>query len=182
MKSKLIGAGIAGVVAVAIAAVVVLTGAVSVAADDPPPGWVEGLLHLAMERSVATRASAVSVPELNDPKLVAEGASHYNSMCVSCHGAPGVEPGEIASGLNPAPPKLASVSNPDPAAWFWVTKHGVMMTGMPAWGGTHDDRSIWGMVALMTRFPKMTPAQYAALVTKASESGHGDHGHNHDHH
>lgn len=181
MKSKLIGAAIAGLIVFAIAALVALTGVVSVAADDPPPAWVEGLLHTAMERSVAARASSIAVPELNDPDLVANGAAHYDAMCVSCHGAPGVEPGEIAKGLNPAPPKLAAVSHPDPATWFWVTKHGVMMTGMPAWGTTHYDQSIWGMVALMTRFPDMSPEQYAALVARTAGHGHGDHGHDHAH-
>ena len=27
----------------------------------------------------------------------------------------------------------------NPAELFWVTKHGIKMTGMPAWGATHGD-------------------------------------------
>ncbi len=181
MKAKMIAAAIGALLVFVIAFLIAVTGVINVAADDPPPQWVEGVLHNAMERSVANRASKISVPELNDPALVASGAAHYNAMCVSCHGAPGVEPGEIAKGLNPRPPTLAEVSDPDPAAWFWVTKHGVMMTGMPAWGVTHDDESIWGMVALMTRFRNMSPDQYSALVAKTAGHGHGEHGHNHAH-
>lgn len=179
MKSGLLGALATVLIAAVVCAVVVLSGVVNVGADDPVPGFVESLLHTTMERSVASRTSDIDVPDLDDPELVVEGAEHYDSMCVHCHGAPGVEPGEIAQGLHPTPPELASDGPRDPATLFWVTKHGVMMTGMPAWGTSHEDESIWGMVALMKRFPQMTGDQYAALVAR-SEGEHGGDGHHHE--
>jgi hypothetical protein len=50
-------------------------------------------------RSVETRAKHITVPNLSDPKKVQDGFMHYNEMCVTCHGAPGVEPSEIAKGF-----------------------------------------------------------------------------------
>jgi hypothetical protein len=54
-----------------------------------------------------------------------------------------------------------------------VIKHGVKMSGMPAWGKSMDDRYIWGMVALLQQFPQMTKSRYDELV---SASGGHDHG------
>jgi mono/diheme cytochrome c family protein len=41
------------------------------------------------------------------------------------------------------------------------------MSAMPAWGSTHDDATIWSMVAFLQKLPSMTPEQYQAIVTKA---------------
>ena len=32
-----------------------------------------------------------------------------------------------------------------------MVKHGLKMTGMPAWGVTHDDEMLWDVVALRSR-------------------------------
>ena len=53
---------------------------------------------------------------------------------------------------------------------------------MPAWGVTHDDESIWGMVALMKRFPGMSEHDYKALVDEAASHHDRNGGHDHDSH
>ncbi|MDX1650197.1 MAG: cytochrome c, partial [Myxococcota bacterium] len=82
----------------------------------------------------------------------------------------------------PEPPELAE----EAAEWgdtelFWITKHGVRMTGMPAFGPTHADRELWDVVALVRRLPELSAGEYAALVEEAGEDGHahehGDGGH-----
>jgi hypothetical protein len=60
-----------------------------------------------------------------------------------------------------------------------VIKHGTKLTGMPAWGGTHDDESLWGLVALVEKLPEMSASDYANLLARAGSGGH-DHG-SHDH-
>src|SRR3546814_6392165 len=47
---------------------------------------------------------------------------------------------------------------------FWIIKHGIKMTAMPAWGKTHDDRLIWDMVAFIRQLPSLSPAQYQAMT------------------
>jgi hypothetical protein len=49
----------------------------------------------------------------------------------------------------------------------WIIKHGVKLTGMPAWGLTHDDELLWDVVAFVRRLPKLTPEQYEALAKNA---------------
>jgi hypothetical protein len=49
-----------------------------------------------------------------------------------------------------------------------------------AWGKTHDDATIWSMVAFLQMLPTLTPEQYAAM-TQDSESSHEGSGHGHMH-
>ena len=46
---------------------------------------------------------------------------------------------------------------------FWVIKHGIKMSAMPAWGKTQDDAAIWELVAFIRQLPQMTPESYASL-------------------
>jgi len=59
-----------------------------------------------------------------------------------------------------------------PAELFRVTKHGIRMTGMPAWGATHDDDALWPVVAFMTALPQLDADGYKALLAKAGGIGH----------
>jgi mono/diheme cytochrome c family protein len=73
----------------------------------------------------------------------------------------------------------------DPAEAFWIIRHGIKMTGMPAWGKSMDDGSIWGMVALLQRLPEMSVDQYHELVEASEGHSHGSgeaHVHDDDEH
>jgi mono/diheme cytochrome c family protein len=78
-------------------------------------------------------------------------------------------------GLNPKPPILALLPPGSPAEEFWIVKHGIKMTGMPAWGVTHSDAEIWNIVAFLQKLPSLSPVQYRAIV--ASAAGHHDRDH-----
>jgi len=75
--------------------------------------------------------------------------------------------------MNPKPPILAEGPAGDPREDFWIIKHGIKMTGMPAWGVTHSDEEIWNIVAVLQQLPRLSPAAYQALVAKAP--GHHEH-------
>jgi mono/diheme cytochrome c family protein len=91
-------------------------------------------------------------------------------MCTGCHLGPGVERSELSQGLYPPAPELARGDDLTPAEQFWVIKHGIKLTAMPAWGKTHDDNLIWDMVAFIRQLPKLNAAQYQAAVASAPES------------
>ncbi len=79
----------------------------------------------------------------------------------------------MGQGLNPPAPDLAEeAAEMTPAELFWVTKNSIRMTGMPAWGATHDDESIWPVVAFMTRLPDMDESAYQELLASAEGQGH----------
>ncbi|GAC1691250.1 MAG: hypothetical protein PVS2B1_13930 [Candidatus Dormibacteraceae bacterium] len=164
----------------------IYSGTFDAAADQPHSGLVFFLAKTARERSIAVRASDIHVPDLTDPKGITAGASEYAEMCTGCHLAPGMEDNEMRPGLYPYPPNLAarrSGAEEDPLAvnhsaarQFWIIKHGIKMSAMPAWGKTHDDATIWTMVAFLQKLPNLTAEQYAEL-TKESASTHEASGH-----
>lgn len=164
----------------------VYSGAFNVAADDPHWGITARLMESARDRSIAARARDIEAPPaLDDPALLAMGAEHYAAMCTNCHLAPGMADTETRKGLYPKPPNLAEhADHRSPGEVFWIIKHGVKMTGMPAWGLTHDDASIWGMVAFLKKLPELSPGEYEALAGEARAAGHGHGGdegaHSHD--
>ncbi|HET7569815.1 MAG TPA: cytochrome c [Gammaproteobacteria bacterium] len=165
----------------------IYSGVYYVGADRDDAAMMTTMVHQTMMRSVAARTDDVAVPkDFNDPAMAAMGAMHYKSMCVACHLAPGVDSSEMRMGLNPKPPKLAAIAdNLDPRFIFWVIKHGVRMTAMPAWGKSHDDEAIWAMTAFIkNELPTMTPAEFDRIMPEeegenAHEHRHGAHGHEH---
>lgn len=168
------------------AVLVARAGAVDVAATaDFLPG-AEWYFSTLKESSIAKQTRrAVERGEIQPPGEVSEdmlqhGASHYRSMCVACHGAPGVPRGEFGQGLKPHPPELDHVAE----EWsreeiYWVLDHGIRHTGMPAFGKTHSPDELWGLVAFVERLDGMTPEEYRQRTGGAADGaghGHGEEG------
>ncbi len=160
-------------VAVFAAGAFIWLGVYNVAADDPHWMATYRLMETVRGRSVQTRASKLEVPALDDAALIRSGAGNYHAMCVGCHLSPGASDTELSLGLYPTPPTWSELGTTDPRQAFWVIKHGVKMSGMPAWGKSMDDQYIWGMVALLQQFPRMTAAQYEALIATSPGHSHG---------
>ena len=175
-------------VLVGAAAVGIYAGLYNIAADVPHTQPVYWLFETVRDRSIAARARNIIVPDnLDDANRISRGAGQYAEMCSVCHLAPGMKRTEISRGLYPRAPELRRKTDLTPAEQFWIIKHGVKMTGMPAWGVTHEDEMLWDVVALVRKLPDLTPEQYETLVKDApkheelmGETG-GGHEHNGQH-
>jgi mono/diheme cytochrome c family protein len=170
------------VVGTLVALFIVFSGVVNVGATQEPSGLQTWLLSTTMDNSVSNHAGDIQVPDLDGEGVVASGAASFESMCATCHGAPGREPGPLADGLHPAAPDLAKTAdNWTAAELFWITKHGIKMTGMPAWAPTHSDDELWPMVKFMTDMDDIDAQRYDELLEEAKASGgshdHGSHQH-----
>lgn len=168
---------------VAAAAAWVFSGVYDIGADAPHSAPVYRLLQTVLQRSIAVHARDVAVPPLDDAHMIGEGAEHYAAMCAGCHLAPGASDTEIRRGLYPQPPKLAELEAVPPGREFWVVKHGIKLTAMPAWGTSHDDAAIWNIVAFLQKLPRMTPDEYRQLTAPGAghDHDHGQHEHEHEH-
>lgn len=149
----------------------VTSGYYNMGADDAHYKPTLMMLTHMRERSIDTHASEIRVPDLTDPARIRQGAANFNSMCSGCHIAPGGEPTEISQGLYPAPPSLQELAKVEPAHAFWAIKHGLKMSGMPAWGVTMYDTALWDMVAALPKISKMSPDEYKQLVAGVEETG-----------
>ena len=155
-------------VLVGAAAVGIYAGLYNIAADIPHTQPIYWLFETVRDRSVASRARDIVVPnDRTDPNRISRGAGQYADMCSGCHLAPGMKRTEISRGLYPRAPELRHKTDLTPAEQFWIVKHGVKMTGMPAWGVTHDDELLWDVVAFVRKLPELTPEQYETVVKNA---------------
>jgi mono/diheme cytochrome c family protein len=134
------------------AVLVAVSGWVGVAASQRHNGAVEWFLELARDRAVERSAAAVEVPELSDPGRRRRGEGLYREHCALCHGLPGEPRSPVANGLNPPPPDLSDGIPPaDAAEAWWITAHGIRMSGMPTFGSHLTDGEIWDVVAWLAR-------------------------------
>ena len=171
-----IAAAIATAASVALVAGAVLfvrAGVYDVGADDPHLPATHALLDALREASIRRRAARIVVPaDLASEARIVQGAGNYAAMCAQCHLAPGVASTELSRGLYPAPPDLTREAV-DAASAFWVIKHGIKGSGMPAWGHGMDDAYIWNLAAFLQRLPSLDSKGYAALVARSSGHSHG---------
>jgi len=168
LKSVLLLSVVAGVAG----ATFIYSGLYPIGADDPHTPVVFSLLETTRDRSVEHASANIQVPNLDAPELLLSGGADYNDMCASCHLKPGMKSSDLSIGLYPKPPNLAkhevdeTRKLSEARMQFWVIKHGIKASAMPAWGLTHDDKRIWAMVAFIQRMPKLTPEQYQIITAR----------------
>ncbi len=141
-------------------------GLYNVSATKPHPSIMNTVLHMIAERSIKRNSAGLVVPyDINDKDIYVEGFGEYERMCVQCHGAPGVEPSPTGKGLFPPPPRFPGEKFDEYSLKdiFWVTKNGVKMTGMPAYGPTHEDRTIWAVAIFLDRSRSLSETEYKKL-------------------
>ena len=115
------------------------------------------------------KAQAVSAGVAASPPLL-RGAGLYRDNCVTCHGAPGVAQDDIGKSMQPVPGPLADASRRwRPNELYWITRHGIKMSGMPAWEFHLADEDIWAVIGFLVALPELTPQAYAAVTKQAGE-------------
>ena len=164
-----------GILLVAVGAgAYVYTGSFNTAATLPPGKAEKEIATFALNKSVAKHAPNRRNPLTADPETFRGGLAHFRENCVVCHGAPGVDPGEIGQGLNPGAPDLTlprSQARSD-GELFWIVSEGIRMTGMPAFGPTHKENEIWQIVAFLRHLPGITDEEKAQLKGATEEAEH----------
>jgi len=177
------------------------SGKYSVSAVGEDNFLVHKIVMTTSQRSIAHHARNIQVPAGYRENLnKMEAFRGYRAMCSSCHTTFGARPSSVAQGLNPPAPDLReSPQYLNSAELFWIVKHGIRMTGMPAWGITHSDAELWKVVAFIEMLPEMSADEYIRLEetapaghshTKTAHEAHENHDHdnaaheaheNHDH-
>jgi mono/diheme cytochrome c family protein len=176
MKTKwmLLLSFVAGILATLLMPILILaTGAINMGADVKPGLIERTLAPWGRDRSVAKRALDEKNPFAANSEAIDMGLDHYRENCVMCHGAPGVAGADLSKGINPPAPSLGKeVGDTSDGELFWVIKHGVRMTAMPAFGPTHTDEEIWKIVAFIRHLPELTAQEQDSLRSAPSDEAH----------
>ncbi|MHC1551645.1 c-type cytochrome [Phyllobacterium sp. K27] len=167
--------GVTGALIVVAGGLFIWSGIYNVAASADHLGVTTWLLEKVRDQSVATQSRSVKVPPTFDNAMVLLGAAHYEGGCVPCHNRPGAPVNAVVAGMLPAPPDLAGAApHRPPAELFWIVKHGLKYTGMPAWPSIQRDDEIWALVAFLNSLP-ISDKEYSvqAGLSRLSERREG---------
>jgi mono/diheme cytochrome c family protein len=170
---KIILAIVAVIVVIAAAGLAfIYSGMYDVSALKPEGKLRSWLFSTVMDNSVEHYSKDIKAPDLSDTSLVMAGFQRYSRMCIGCHGAPGIKPGGMVKGFNPEPPDLVEgVADQSDAEIFWIIKNGIKMTGMPAYGISFPDSTLWEVTAFVRLLPKMTAEQYQGYNSTNGQQG-----------
>jgi mono/diheme cytochrome c family protein len=157
----------AGLAAVGGTACIVFGGLYDVSATAQHTRFVYALMERAMLASVRLRARGIEAPAPSEAALV-RGAACYRSECLQCHGAPGVAPEAIGKSMQPHPGPLVDAAR----RWrerelYWITRHGIKMTGMPAWEMRLSEADLWAVTGFVARLPELSPEQFQSRLASA---------------
>lgn len=162
-KSFITGLLTGGVAVIALAGAATLLvmklGLIAVNADQSPPAWEARLLGMAVHASVARHAQAPANPIPPTEENLLAGAEIYTQMCARCHGQANSSRSALGSSFYPPAPSLPGrPARYTEAELFWIVKHGIRNTSMPAWGSLLSDQDIWQVVAFVKRIDALPPA------------------------
>lgn len=121
-----------------------------------------------MERWMASRSLAATIsremPKQANPVAATDanyeaGIKLYAQNCAACHGVPGARPSTIAIGLYQHAPQLArdGVEDDPEGETFWKVKHGIRLTGMPAFTSSLSDEQIWTLALFLKHMDALPP-------------------------
>ena len=156
---------VAGLVAAAAGAIVLRAGWYDTTATSEHLQLTYSVLEQGMNYSVRNHAKDVKVPPLGAPQQVARGALVYAANCVQCHGGPGSAQAKFGQSMQPLPgPLIDAGARWQPRELYWITKHGIKMSGMPAWQFHLSEADMWAVVAFMQVLPTLSARDYAAAT------------------
>lgn len=144
-----------------------------IGADNPPSSLERRLAGRAMDEYADKHKPDMTNPTAITSANLITGAREYEEHCAFCHGGAKAMISPMQNKFNPPVPQLVNRVPHDPDAWlFWVTKHGVRMTGMPTWDGVMSDDEIWKIVAFLKHSKTLPPdvqAEWQKLASTPTE-------------
>jgi mono/diheme cytochrome c family protein len=144
---------------------VIFLGLAPVNADQRPSAIEARVLGIALREAVGHRAAGVEEPAPPSSEDLASGGDIYREMCARCHSEVGQTSTRLGSSFYPPAPQLPGHGSEwSERELFWIIKHGIRNTAMPAWGSLLSDDDIRQVAALVKRFDTVPVTQPTAEV------------------
>jgi cytochrome c553 len=159
--------------AIVAASLVIWSGVYNVAASSDHWPIMSWILERVRVQSVGTWSSFVEEPPpLDNADRIKLGAAHFEGGCTPCHSRPGDPANAIAASMLPPPPPLSSaVADKETKEIFWIVKHGLKFTAMPAWSSQERDDEVWALTAFLNQLPDLSQQNYRELSGAARVGG-----------
>jgi thiosulfate dehydrogenase len=136
-----------------------VTGLVPANADAQPSAFERWAARLSLNATVKREAAALTDPLAPDDATLRAGLKLYGSNCMVCHGAADGKPSNVAIGLYQHAPQLGKhgVEDDPEGETYWKVKHGIRLTGMPAFGMTLTQTQLWQVVTFLKHMDSLPP-------------------------
>lgn len=133
-------------------------GLIDLRADQNPSAWEERIAGQAIDESTERHAPRQKNPLPPTTENLLAGARLYRDKCSDCHGSPVNPNSDYGRSFYPGAPQFMKQAPdlPDHEN-FYIIKHGVRWTAMPAWGNIMTDSEIWQVVLVLHDFEKLPP-------------------------
>ena len=152
--------------------VIMKLGLVPINADQAPSNLEKKVFTFAVRASVARHSSeqgGIATP--TDDQLRA-GAEVYKAMCALCHGQLNGRASVLGGSFYPPAPQLPGHSTTyTERELFWIVKHGIRNTSMPAWRNLLSDEDIRQVVAFLKSLDSLPPEVGAEANQKQAGVG-----------
>jgi thiosulfate dehydrogenase len=166
------GFGVALVVLVASAGLYLRWGYPPVAVQDAAFPMEERLVKIPLKARIARETE--KAPFAGSEEVYVSGAMVYKENCAQCHGVPGQDV-DYAKWMFPVAPQLfkkhaknnaVGVSDDEASETFWKVKHGIRLTGMPAFEKTLSAEEMWDVTLLVKAADQPMSAAVKGTLTK----------------
>jgi len=159
VRKASLGAGLTLALLLLSALVVARLGLMPVSADGAHSRFEARVMPAVLHASIVRHASGETNPvSLNEDNLKA-GVDTYKAMCARCHSTPEGNASIYGQSFYPPAPQLPKgMAQYTDSQLFWVIKHGIRNTGMPAWGSMLSDEEIWQIVSLLKNSQDLPPS------------------------
>jgi mono/diheme cytochrome c family protein len=166
MRGFIVGVAVALGVAFLGGWLLLQSGLIPANADARPGGlelWAANTsLGATLRREAPKGPNPVALTDAN----LKDGVALYAQHCAICHGtaAGDASASPVAKGEYPGPPQLGAdgVEDDPEGVTYWKIKHGIRLTGMPAWTGSLTDQQIWTLTLFLKHMDKLPPQAQAA--------------------
>jgi mono/diheme cytochrome c family protein len=144
----------------------------------------------ALEKTVARAVRNLSIPSdakqarnaiPATPENLAAGREHFADHCATCHANDGSGDTEMGRNLYPKPPdlRLPQTQNLTDGEIFYIIQNGIRLTGMPAWGDSHEVDDNWKLVLFIRHLPNQT-AEEKKDMERFNPKGADENEHEHE--
>jgi mono/diheme cytochrome c family protein len=167
-------------------------------AKDQPSMLETVIAHAARDLSIPSSAKDTKSPFPATAENLTDGRHHFADHCATCHANDGDGQTEMGPNFYPKPPdlRLAHTQNLTDGEIFYIINNGVRLTGMPAWGGSHEADDTWKLVLFIRHLPQLSADEKKDMEQfnpksdddeeehgeKGGEGEKGEHGEHHHHH
>jgi len=159
LRKVLLGAVLILAMLVLAALAITSLGLMPVSADGPHSNLEARIMPAVLHASISRHAPQGTNPVLLNEDNLKAGVDTYKAMCARCHSTPEGKGSIYGQSFYPPAPQLPKgMAQYTDSQLFWVIKHGIRNTGMPAWGSMLSDEEVWQLVSLLKNSQDLPPS------------------------